>query len=96
MMEVLEELFASNRDLFPTKIETIQDLRKACQVFRTLQRTSDTQALEMKVSKDDIDIVNRWVGVEKAKGRRPGQEMWHCCADITLLMKPFLCCTQSM
>jgi hypothetical protein len=50
MLEVLEELFALNRDLFPTKIETIQDLRKAYQVFRTLRRTSYTQALEMRVS----------------------------------------------
>jgi hypothetical protein len=36
MLEVLEELFASNQDLFPTKIESIQDLRKAYQVFKTL------------------------------------------------------------
>jgi hypothetical protein len=26
ILEVLEELFISNQDLFPTKIETIQDL----------------------------------------------------------------------
>ena len=58
MLEVLEELFISNQDLFPTKIEMAQDLRKSYQVFRTLRRTSDTQALEMKVSKDDIDVVN--------------------------------------
>jgi hypothetical protein len=45
MLEVLEELFVSNRDIFPTKIETIQDLQKAYQVFRTLQRTSDTSSL---------------------------------------------------
>jgi hypothetical protein len=25
--------------------------------------------LESRVSKDDIDVVNRWAGVEKAQGR---------------------------
>jgi hypothetical protein len=69
MLEVLEELFASNQSPFPMKIESIQDLRKAYQVFRTLRRTSDTRALEMRVSKDDIVVVNRWTGVEKAQGR---------------------------
>jgi hypothetical protein len=56
MLDVLEELFVSNRYLFPTKIETIQDLQKSYQVFRTLRRTSDTQALEMRASKDDIYV----------------------------------------
>jgi hypothetical protein len=96
MLEVLEDLFVSSRDLFPTKLETPQDLRKSYQVFRTLRRTSDTQALEMKVSKDDIDVVNRWAGVEKAQGRRPGREMRHYYADITLLLKPFLRYTRAM
>jgi hypothetical protein len=96
MLEVLEDLFGSNRDLFPTKIETIQDLRKSYQVFRSLRRTSDTQALESRVSKDDIDVVNRWAGVEKAQGRRPGREMRHYYADITLLLKPFLRYTRAM
>jgi hypothetical protein len=96
MLEVLEELFVSSRDLFPSKIETPQDLRKSYQVFKSLRRTSDTQALEMKVSKDDIDVVNRWAGVEKAQGRRPGREMRHYYADITLLLKPFLRYTRAM
>jgi hypothetical protein len=96
MLEVLEEPFASNQDLFLTKIESIQDLQKAYQVFRTLQRTSDTQALEMRVSKDDIDVVNRWAGVEKAQGRQPGREIRHYYTDITLLMKPFLQYTCAM
>jgi hypothetical protein len=68
LLEVLEDLFGSNRDLFPTKFETTQGLRKSYQVFRTLRMTSDTQALEMKVNKDGIDVVNRWTGVEKAQG----------------------------
>jgi hypothetical protein len=96
MLEVLEDLFISNRDLFPTKIETSQDLRKSYQVFRTLRRTPDTRALEMRVSKDDVDVVNRWASVEKAQGRRPGREMRHSYADVTLLLKPFKRYTSAM
>ena len=96
MLLTLEELFETHRDLFPTKIESPEDLRKSYQVFQTLQRTSDTQALEMKVNKDDIDVVNRWAGVEKAQGRRPAREMRHYYADITLLLKPFLQYTLAM
>jgi hypothetical protein len=84
MLEVLEKLFVSSRDLFPSKIETAQDLRKSYQVFRPLRRTSDTQVLEMKVSKDDMDVVNHWAGVEKAQGRRPVCEMRHYYADSPL------------
>jgi hypothetical protein len=50
----------------------------------------------MRVSKDDIDVVNRWAGVEKAQGRRPGSEMRHYYADVTLLLKPFKQYTSAM
>jgi hypothetical protein len=96
LLEGLEDLFGSNQDLFPTKFVTTQDLQKSYQVFRTLRRTSDTQALEMQVNKDDIDMVHCWAGVEKAQGRRPICEMRHYYADITLLLKPFQRYTQAM
>ena len=96
MLEVLEELFITSQDLFPTTIKSNQDLRKSYQVLRTLCRTLDTQALETRVSKDDINVVNRWAGVEKAQGQKPGQEMCHYYADVTLLMKPFLRYTWAM
>jgi integrase len=96
LFEVLEDWFGSNQNLFPPNFDSTQDLRKSYQVFRTLQRTSDTQALETKVSKNDIDVVNCWAGVEKAQGQRPGHEMRHYYADITLLLKPFQRYTEAM
>jgi hypothetical protein len=36
-----------------------------------LRRTSDTWAIERKVEKEYIDVVNRWKTIEKAKGTRP-------------------------
>jgi hypothetical protein len=50
----------------------------------------------MKVHKNDIDVVNRWAGVEKAQGRRPARAMQHYYVDITLLLKPFLQYTMAM
>jgi hypothetical protein len=94
--EVLEDLFGSKRNLFPATIEDVEELRKRYQVFRSFRRSSDTRALEQQVAQTDIDIVNRWATVEKAKGRRPGQAMRNYYADITLLILPFLRYTWAM
>jgi hypothetical protein len=88
--EVLEDIFDSDRDLFPPAIKDVETLRTAYQAFRTFRRTSDTRALEMKVARDDIDVVNRWQQVEKAQGRKlGGQAMRHYYADASLLVGPF-------
>jgi hypothetical protein len=39
--------------------------------FFTLRRTSKSEAIEMKVSQVDINVMNRWKAVEKAKGLQP-------------------------
>ena len=88
--DVLLELFQTKRSLFPGKIKTEEEIKTSYQIFRTLRRTSDTVALDAKVDPEDIDIVNRWEGVEAAKGRRPGRSMRHHYADIILLLQPFL------
>ena len=87
--EILLELFQTRRGLFPGKIKTEDELKTSYQVFRTLRRTSDTVALDAKVNPDDIDIVNRWEGVECAKNSRPGRSMRHHYSDIILLLLPF-------
>jgi hypothetical protein len=94
--EVLEDLFVTKRGLFPATIEDVEELRKRYQVFRSFWRSSDTRALDQQVAETDIDIVNRWASVEKAKGRRPGQAMRNYYADITLLILPFLRYTWAM
>jgi hypothetical protein len=45
-------------------------VRKAYQVFGTLGRAADTQAIKMKVDKEDFDVVNIWKIVEKPKGTK--------------------------
>jgi hypothetical protein len=87
------DLFETKRSLFPPTIESVDELRKRYQVF---MRSSDTRALEQRVTTTDIDIINRWATFEKAKGRRPGLAMRNYYADITLLILPFLRYTQAM
>jgi hypothetical protein len=95
--EVLEDLFVNKRRLFPATIEDVEELRKRYQVFRSFRRSSDTRAIDQLVAKTDIDVVNRWASVEKAKGGRHGQAMRnYYYADITMLIAPFLRYTWAM
>ena len=70
----------------------MEELRSAYQVYRTLRRTFDTRVIEMmnKLDLDDTEIVNRWVEVEKVKGKRPSRSVNHHYADVTLLLELFL------
>jgi hypothetical protein len=96
LLKVLEDIFESHRDLFPPTITTRESLCQKYQAFRTLQRTSDTRALEMKVGQPDIDLVNRWKTVEKADGSRPARPMRQWYAEFALLLAPFLRYTWAM
>ena len=88
--EGLLEIFQTHKTLFPGKIKSEDDIKSSYQNFRTLRRTSDTGVLEVKVDSNDIDIVNRWEGVQASKGKQPGRSMKHHYADIVLLVQPFL------
>jgi hypothetical protein len=45
MHEVLEELFLSQRDLFPSSIKAKEDIESNYHAFRSFRRISDTRAL---------------------------------------------------
>ena len=90
MIEELEVIYTDQRDLFPKKVTSVSDLRGMYQVFRLLRRSSDSHALNNKVAPTDIDIVNRWEGVESARGQRLGRAMKYHYADVVLMLKPFL------
>jgi hypothetical protein len=94
--EILEELFETARDLFSNHIKTLEDLGLKYQGFRSFRRTSDTRATEKKVDQTDIDVVNCWKTVEKAKGKRPSRPMTQHYADLGLLLEPFLRYTWAM
>jgi hypothetical protein len=96
LLKVLEDLFDSDRDLFPASIPDKETLRKRIQVCRTLRRTSDTRALEQKVAQSDTDVVNRWKALERADGNRPHRPMRQHYAELELLIGPFLRYTWGM
>jgi hypothetical protein len=50
----------------------------------------------MDVSKTDIDVVNRWQKKEAAGTSRPGHQMHHHYADITILLPNFRRYTMAM
>ena len=95
-LEAFEYLYESNNDLFPFKIQSLEDVRSKYHIYRSPRRTSDTRALEENVSGTDIDIVNRWKVVEKAGGKKPAHELKHYYADVTLLLGPFKRYTSAM
>lgn len=88
--EILDDLFQEDQALFPAYIQTNEDIRDHYQCFRTFRRSSTTIALEIKVSKADIDIVNRWRKVEAADGKRPNLPMHLHYSQVANLEKPYL------
>jgi hypothetical protein len=96
LIEVLEDLFDSDRALFPADITSKEQLRARYQAFRTFRKTSDTRAAEMDVGTTDTDIVNRWQLVERAQGKRAAMPMRLHYTQIELILKPFLRYTWAM
>ena len=93
--EILVEIHASNRSLFPPFIETPEIIIESYKCFRTFRRTSDTRALEEKVEQTDIDIVNKWehMGITRRKTFQPMRQHY---AQFELLVKPFIRYTYAM
>mmetsp|Transcript_1680 Transcript_1680/g.2405 ORF Transcript_1680/g.2405 Transcript_1680/m.2405 type:complete len:128 (-) Transcript_1680:520-903(-) len=96
LQKILREIFTNDRDLFPPNIVDKESLGRHYQSFRTWHRTSDTQALEAKVSSSDIDVANRWRTIEEAQGKKPGRSMRQYYAQVNLLLEPFLKYTRDM
>jgi hypothetical protein len=96
MHEVLEELFVTQKDLFPRTITSHEEIVTNYHAFRSFHHSSDTRALNQGVRRDDIDLVNRWHQVEKADGSRPAFDMRHHYAQYDLLVEPFFRYTNAM
>jgi hypothetical protein len=95
-LEILEELFESDRGLFPADVVSKEFMRERYHAFRTFRRTSDSRAAEENVGSTDTDIVNRWELVERAQGRRAAMPMRLHYTQIDIILKPFLRYTWAM
>jgi hypothetical protein len=96
MHEILEDLFVSHRDLFPSSIKSRDDITENYHAFCSFRRSSDTRALNQGVSREDIDLVKRWHQIEKADGSRPSFDMRYHYAQVELLVEPFSRYTKAM
>jgi hypothetical protein len=94
---VLGDLLSEHPSLFLADVMTRSDVEEKYNVYRSLRRGSDSQAMAMDVTKYDIDVINRWVKKEKAGTNRPGQsKMKHHYSDINIMLPNFLRCTMAM
>ena len=64
LWEIMEELYEEDRDLFPKSITSVKDIRTKIQLYRTMRRSSDSQALRKGVTESDVKLVNRWSSSE--------------------------------
>ena len=107
LVEVLTRIYLDQQNLFPIEIKDLirrakddhhKIIKKYYSCFRTFRRTSDSRALDMNdiLKQDDIDIVNRWKSLEKARGKRPGRQMKQHYAEVSVLLKPYLRYTSAM
>jgi hypothetical protein len=97
LVTVLEEIYEESPNMFPLSIRSGKDeIGSVYQVYRTLRRSSDTRAIEMIISRTDIETINRWHGLEQAQGGRPNRPMYQQYAQADLLIKPYVRYTKSM
>ena len=82
--------------MFPAEIKSAEDISERFSVYRSLRRASDTRAINMKVSANDIDVVNRWKRIEGARGRKAAGPMRQHYAELSLLVQPFIRHTKAM
>lgn len=96
LIESLTFIYSEDPTLFPGNVTSQDEIASNYQCFRTFRRSAATRAIEMKISKTDMEIVNRWRSVESAVGKRPHLPMHIHYAQVEELLGPFLRFTNAM
>jgi hypothetical protein len=79
--DVLREIQMSRPDLIPVNVNVAEDYG----LGRSFRQGLDSEALARGVSPVDVDAMNRWRSIEKAKGRRPAHaSMREYYADVRI------------
>ncbi len=95
--ELLEDVWNKDLSLFPRAFqENVNLISERYSTFRSFRRGSDTRAVEMNVSKIDIEVVNRWSQKTKKNNRQKKGDMLHHYADLEMLLGPFIRYTTAM
>ena len=96
LVESLTVIYLQDPSLFPGDFISQEDIPGSYQCFRTFRRSAATRAIEVKISKTDMEIVNRWRAVETAAGNRPNLPMHIHYAQVEELLGHFLRFTGAM
>lgn len=75
LFESLSYIYSQDPSLFPQDFQSADDLARSYQCLRTFRRSAATRAIEVKISKTDTEIVDRWCSVKNAAGKRPNLPM---------------------
>jgi hypothetical protein len=94
--EVLKEIFEERQDLFPKHIKSTEDVQTFYHAYRTFRRTSTSRATNQGVQRTDVDIVNRWTRVERARGRKFSALMAEHYTDVLMTPEAYLRYTEAM
>jgi hypothetical protein len=65
--EILMEIQETNKELILESVEVVEDYG----IGRSFRRGSDSEAIAQGVDSSDIDAMNRWRIMERARGQRP-------------------------
>lgn len=94
-MQILDRLHiiqTSNRELIPHELNVYEEYG----ISRSFRRGATTQARNVKVSENDIDVMNRWRSTEHAKGRKPRLKMQDHYSDIRQMVPTLLRFSQAL
>ena len=96
LIESLTHIYLEDQSLFPGDFTSEEHIISKYQCFRTFRRSAATRAIEKKIAKTHMEIVNRWRAVESAAGKRPQLPMHIHYAQVEELKAPFLRFTNDM
>jgi hypothetical protein len=80
----------------PADLRLEEQIKERIHCFRTLHRTSDTQATNQKVYLEHINVVNRWSKEERAGAKQASLSMNQHYAQIEELWSSFKAYTKEM
>ena len=94
--DALCQLWEADPSNFPHDIQTVMEIKIRYHCFRSLRRSSDTQATNQKVSRGHIEVVNRWSKDERAGAKQASLLMHQHYAQIEELWPSFKAYTKEM
>ena len=78
------------QEMHPHLIKSSVDVYEVYNIRHSLRRGSSSTAREEGVKPDTIDLINRWIGIERRRGGRRGQQMRDHYTEIRMMRRAIL------